>query len=415
MTSQIVLMNKIGLAVASDSSLTMSRGDNRRTYASAEKIFPLDKNHKVAILHSGTVEFMEHPFEVLLTEWSKSLQRPFGTLDEYVESFCIWLAHRQDLFPEESQLEFFEDLLTGYYLEVRRALLKELEDKGISADEWKTEETLSEVNVFLDSDLEYLDSLEDLEGLNSKWADSRFQTVQAAVTAAVEYVFDDVPRDSVSDSKYESIARKVLYKRIFSNTYDARLAFVGYGEKAIYPKHVWVDYQGVVGDKPRYVKDSKEISTATSSALRTHAQDEAIHTFLRAYHQSFYNIAQNFQRESLRKLTDLLIQNLGNPEDEELMKTIDSFIEERITGIGEEFERVSSVDFVQPFTSTLSGLPSTSLGKMAENLIELQILRQSSQAIQDTVGGPVDVAVITLEKGFEWFRHKNLDDLWGNI
>ena len=52
---------------------------------------------------------------------------------------------------------------------------------------------------------------------------------------------------------------------------------------------------------------------------------------------------------------------------------------------------------------------------MAENLIELQILRQSSQAIQDTVGGPVDVAVITLEKGFQWFRHKTLEDLWGNL
>ena len=52
---------------------------------------------------------------------------------------------------------------------------------------------------------------------------------------------------------------------------------------------------------------------------------------------------------------------------------------------------------------------------MAENLIELQILRQSSQAIQDTVGGAVDVAVITLEKGFQWFKHKTLDDLWGNL
>jgi hypothetical protein len=50
-----------------------------------------------------------------------------------------------------------------------------------------------------------------------------------------------------------------------------------------------------------------------------------------------------------------------------------------------------------------------------KNLIELQILRQSSQAIQDTVGGAVDVAVITLEKGFQWFKHKTLDDLWGNI
>ena len=52
---------------------------------------------------------------------------------------------------------------------------------------------------------------------------------------------------------------------------------------------------------------------------------------------------------------------------------------------------------------------------MAESFIELQILRQSSQAVQDTVRGPVDVAVITLGKGFEWFRHKTVDDQWKNL
>ena len=415
MTAQIVLMNKIGIAIASDSSLTMSRGDNRRTYASAEKIFPLDKSHKIAILHSGTVEFMEHPFEVLLTEWSKSLQRPFGTVEEYGESFCNWLAHRQDLFSEEAQLAYFEDLLTGYFLEVRRALLKNLEEGGIPSSEWATEATLSRVNDFLDSDIEYLDSLEDFEGLNLKWAESRFQTVQSAITASIEYVFDDVPRDKESEVRYETISRKVLHKRIFSNVYDAKLAFVGYGENSIYPMHTWIDFQGVVGDKPRFVRNSLTISTGFSSSLRTHAQDEAIHTFLRAYHRSFFNIAQNHQRDSLRKLRDLMTENLGGSDNAEFNEKIEIFIEDRVSEVGEEFERVSSSDFVDPFTSTLSGLPPTSLGKMAENLIELQILRQSSQAIQDTVGGPVDVAVITLDKGFEWFRHKTMEDLWAKI
>jgi hypothetical protein len=415
MTSQIVLMNKIGLAVASDSSLTMTRGDNRRTYASAEKIFPLDKNHKVAILHSGTVEFMEHPFEVLLTEWAKSLQRPFASLDEYADSFCNWLSHRQDLFPEEYQSSFFQDLLTEYFLDVRRAILNDLEEAEIDSDSWGLESTLAKVNQLLESDVEYLDGLADLEGLNSKWAESRFQTVQQAIQSAIEYVFDDVPRNELSDVKYKEIAIKVLYKRIYSSDFDARLAFVGYGEKSIYPKHIWIDFQGVVGDKPRYRRESKEVSTSMSSSLYTHAQDEAIYTFLGAYHRSFFNIARNFQRESLEKLVEFITDKIKLEIDDNTRESLDSFIQERYLAIGEEFEKVSRRDFVDPFLSTLSGLPSTSLGKMAENLIELQILRQSSQAIQDTVGGPVDVAVITLDKGFEWFRHKTLEDLWGSI
>ena len=267
----------------------------------------------------------------------------------------------------------------------------------------------------MDRDINYLDGLSDLEGLNLKWAEARYQTLHPAIHAAIEYVFDDVPRDVVSDMKYEEITKRILFKRTFSRDFDARLAFVGYGEQTIYPKHIWVDFQGVVGDKPRHVRDSISIAPDMSSSLRTHAQDEAIHTFLRAYHPSFLNISKNYQEETVDLILEIIDGEFDDIISEVIVEKIAVLKDERKKGIGKEFQRTSEYDFVDPFTSTLSGLPSTSLGKMAENLIELQILRQSSQAIQDTVGGPVDVAVITLEKGFQWFRHKTLEDLWGNI
>ena len=215
--------------------------------------------------------------------------------------------------------------------------------------------------------------------------------------------------------EYERITKRILFKRTSSLDYDARLAFVGYGEQSIYPRHIWVDFQGVVGDKPRHVRDSISISTNMSSSLRTHAQDEAIHTFLRAYHPSFSNIAKNYQDETIDLILAIIDDELEVMSSEKVVDKIEILRDARISGIRDEFKKASDSGFVDPFTSTLSGLPSTSLGKMAENLIELQILRQSSQAIQDTVGGAVDVAVITLEKGFQWFKHKTLDDLWGNL
>lgn len=415
MTSQIVLMNKIGLAIASDSSLTMTRGDNRRTYASAEKIFPLGAEHKVAVLHSGTVEFMEHPYEVLLTEWIKSLQKAYGTLEEYADSFCSWLAHRQDLFPEESQAEFLESLVTEYLLETRSTIRKYLSEQSITESEWNNPDVLEKVNGILVEDIAYLDSLRDLEGINEKWAENRFQSLKSVLQAAIEYVFDDVPRDEISDSKYEIIVKKLLFKKTESRDYDARIALVGYGHQSIYPKHIWIDFQGVVGDKPRYVKDSISIATTMGSSLRSHAQDEAIHTFLRAYHPSFSRLAVNYQTETIDLLEAKVLETLGEEALGQIQSELELIRNERESGAYEEFRKASQRDFVDPFTSTLSGLPSTSLGKMAENLIELQILRQTSQAIQDTVGGPVDVAVITLEKGFQWFRHKTLEDLWSSI
>ena len=415
MTSQIVLMNKLGLAVASDSSLTMTRGDNRRTYASAEKIFPLGTDHKVAILHSGSVEFMDHPFAVLLTEWMKSLQRPFGSVGEYADSFCNWLAHRQDLFSEEAQANFLQRLMEEYLLDIHKTMRKYLRDAIISEEDWGAQVVLDEINRILMDDVAYLDGLSDLDGINANWAESHYQVLQTSINNAIEYVFDDVPRDELSDRRYEEITRKILFKRIISDQFDARLAFVGYGDQAIYPEHVWVDFQGVVGDKPRYLSKSVAISIAESQSLVTHAQSEAIFTFLQAYHRSFYNLAARYQSETIDLILEMIDSESNVTAEEVLYEKISSLGKEREQGMNQEFENKSEVDFVQPFTSTLASLPSTSLGKMAESLIELQILRQSSQAIQDTVGGPVDVAVITLEKGFQWFRHKTLEDLWGNL
>ena len=414
MTSQIVLMNKLGLAIASDSSLTISRGDNRRTYGSAEKIFTVGPEHKVAVLHSGSVDFMKHPFEVLLTEWRKSIARPLPLLQDYSDSFISWLSHRQDLFNQENQNDYQESNSQEYFLEVRRIILERLGSADIGSDLWEEDSTLDFVIHILNEDLTWLDSQDDLSGLNEEWAKSRFSSLRDPFQKAIDYVFDDIPRSQAIDEKILEIAQKLLYKAIVSDD-DARLAFTGYGEKEIYPSHVWLDFKGVIADRPRFRHSSEKVDKDNDSWLRTHAQSEAIHTYIRGYHQSFLEEG----KENLRENAEALLNNIRSKLSTELFLEVEAEIfasrTESIENLSSSFVRNSKNRFVDPFTSTLSGLPSASLGKMAESLIDLQILRQSSQAIQDTVGGEVDVAVITLGNGFQWYRHKTLDDLWKGV
>ena len=413
-TSQIVLMNKLGIAIASDSSLTISRGDNRRTYGSAEKIFTVGPDHNVAVLHSGSVEFMKHPYEVLLTEWRKSITRPLPLLQDYSESFISWLSHRQDLFNQENQNRYQEDISEEYFLEVRRVILERLRSADIGSELWQEDSTLEFVLHILEEDLAWIESQDDLIGLSQGWAESRFTSLKDPFQKAIDYVFDDIPRSQAIDEKILEIAQKLLYKAINSDN-DARLAFTGYGEKEIYPSHVWLDFKGVIADRPRFIQSSEKVDTDKDCFLRTHAQDEAIHTYIRGYHFSYLEKG----KENLRENAEALLDGIRNKLSLELFLQVEAEVfairNESIENLGSSFVKNSDDRFVHPFVSTLSGLPSASLGKMAESLIELQILRQSSQAIQDTVGGVVDVAVITLGNGFQWYRHKTLDDLWKGV
>jgi len=407
-------MNKLGLAVASDSSVTLSRGEIRRTYASAEKVYSLGPEHRVVVLHSGTVDFLQHPFEVLITEWKRSLSRPLQKLDDYVDSLLNWISHRQDLFSEELQNKFLRKVAEDYLLGVRNSIISDLNDDEVDANNWNSVEAFRIANETLERDIEWLDSLPDLVGVNSNWADGRYGFYKDIFKEVIDWVFDDVPRNHISDQHYEAICRRLLFKS-FADDRNARLVFAGYGEQDIYPVQTAVDLQGAVADRPRYTRESVTISPSFECALRTHGQDEAIQTFLRAYDQSFLRVAINNLRDYSGSMKSEFLSPLIEEDDQTTAQAVEEHLEKQIEKLRLAFEEKSENAWVTPFTSTLAGLPITSLAKMAESLIELQILRQSSQGVQDTVGGPIDVAVVTRERGVEWFRHKSVDDLWRSI
>lgn len=110
-------MNKVAVAVASDSSVTMSTSAKiLRSYPTAEKILPLDLPHRVAVLHSGSTELLRVPYAVLLGEWKRSLERPLDRVSDYARSFSDWVEQQTGLFDDANQSHFLEWMLRDYFL-----------------------------------------------------------------------------------------------------------------------------------------------------------------------------------------------------------------------------------------------------------------------------------------------------------
>ena len=55
----------------------------------------------------------------------------------------------------------------------------------------------------------------------------------------------------------------------------------------------------------------------------------------------------------------------------------------------------------------VSSLPKDELGAMAESLVNLTKFKRRVSRQQETVGGPIDVAVITRGDGFVWVKRKH--------
>ena len=72
-----------------------------------------------------------------------------------------------------------------------------------------------------------------------------------------------------------------------------------------------------------------------------------------------------------------------------------------------EFQEFRQETLVNPMISTVSVLPKDELAAMAEALVNLTSFKRRFSPSAETVGGPIDVAVISKGDGFIWVKHKH--------
>src|SRR5690606_18209568 len=113
MTAVAGILNKQGVAIAADSAVTVSGVQNRKVYNSANKIFTLSKYHPVGIAIYNSAQFMGIPWEILIKEYRKHLdKKSFPKLLDYKIDFFNWLQSK-DYFLEEKTNDFlFFDYLS---------------------------------------------------------------------------------------------------------------------------------------------------------------------------------------------------------------------------------------------------------------------------------------------------------------
>jgi hypothetical protein len=67
-------------------------------------------------------------------------------------------------------------------------------------------------------------------------------------------------------------------------------------------------------------------------------------------------------------------------------------------------------NFIDPIIEIVAVLPKDELAAMAESFVNLTSFKRKMSAEQETVGGPIDVAVISRGDGFVWIKRKHYFD-----
>lgn len=70
----------------------------------------------------------------------------------------------------------------------------------------------------------------------------------------------------------------------------------------------------------------------------------------------------------------------------------------------EKIQRFKEKRFIDPIIYNVQVLPKKELAEMAEALVQLTSFKRKVTAAVESVGGPIDVAVISKSDGFVWFK-----------
>jgi hypothetical protein len=138
MTSEVVVMNRIGIALASDSAATV-RIDGRSKIYHADKLFMLSNCHPVGIMIYNNSSLLGVPWEIIIKLFRQHIgNRERDYLANYANEFIDYINSCRNLFPEDIQHRYFSMLVNTMFNRLNLEIRKELLKKVLSSSETGT-------------------------------------------------------------------------------------------------------------------------------------------------------------------------------------------------------------------------------------------------------------------------------------
>ncbi|MCH4099142.1 MAG: hypothetical protein LKF06_00715 [Prevotella sp.] len=397
MTSIVAVLNKHAVAIAADSAVTM--GNTHKVVNSANKIFTLSKYHPVAVMIYGNASFMDVPWDIIIKEYRKFLgEKSYLSIGEYRDNFIAFLHQKQFFCDTQTQHAFLNSMLDNFYNLCCKEIYKEKNITNVDLTSALIEGKLSSclaINKTADKCPEF-ESYTFEEFLHS-----------------VEEDFKKYASDKKIDN-YRLLSESYFYYlcATFSEINYTGLVFVGYGEDDIYPSLMSINVSSIVVDNhlKYHLGEGVEISEhGTAASIIPFAQIDVTQTIVRGINPGFQDIITNVITKSIKSFCNTITNIIDSrPENKDVSLSIKNLdLKEIDRLIVTEINKEMKMSYTDPLMGTVVALDKEDMANMARSFISLTSLVRRMQPAEETVGGPVDVAVISKGDGFIWINRKH--------
>jgi hypothetical protein len=451
MTSQIALLNHLGVALASDSVVSFDSG---RNYSTVNKIFSLAGRQPVGIMICGSARY--NPGDVA---WERVIglfrqhigDKELPELNDYVNEFQRFVTTHEVLnSPRKNDLRIQEDLIELFTNRIVTAASAR-EEMLSSSQLSDLPEYLPEVGDYfseaIESRIDWLDQWRTNEmkekTSDDEWMNHLYTIKKKHQKNAKEASEHFVKRHNCSKSRKKMEDLFVYHLASWGHdTYwksGSTVVFVGFGENQITPELTQMNVgANVNGDsfaniefhviRPREdyddygklaskIEEESGIKRWSGSAMMTpFAVKNEIQNILNGIHEdsahTLREVMPRYILDMIRKeLLELLeeTEGVGKVTINRVTTLFDENTKRLTKGISKEVRvgiHNTKMKRRERFRFVTARVPMKEMSSFARTLVSLEAQIAHYSKDRKIVGGPIDLATITKEDGFLWVDTK---------
>lgn len=424
MTAVVAIMNKTGVALAADSAVTISKGNaEHKVYNTANKLFALSKYHPVGIMIYNQAEVLNVPWEIIIKLYKKQLsENSFATINEYAKNFLNFLSTNTLLnLTNESQEN-------SYIVNIGLKFLNQ-NILNLNADDYTEETILQELIKKIDLESEKVKKFPQIESLvpsDSSILDlpqEIIEEIRANFSRPLKKFYPTIKDENIEIlvEKYKNLLIELLTRDNFNVNFYSGIVFVGYGEAQIYPALYSILIEGSFAKKIRYkIIHDVQINNSKDSGIYPYAQVDVMENFLLGIDTKLHDTIINSMTKSIEKSLEIYnslitTQNDITLDSTNLQDLKNSTIKYVVEEVKKNIDDMIMSHHTIPTLDAIGSLSKEYLAELAESLIYLTFLKRRTSLSLESVGGDIDVAIISKGDGFIWKKRKHYFDKELNV
>lgn len=412
MTAEIAILNKSAVALAADSAVTISAASaQQKIYDSADKLFELSLKDPIAIMVNGDMQFAQIPIDVIIKKYRETCKN-FEHVKDAAPAFLECLSEYGENAPDEVKDQYIRQALLPMLELIRdrsnESFIDQITNKTPDDDEFPGDILTLRKNIIETK-------LSAMKALVEKLSDADFFGIgDFTPTERNISVIQDSISDVFSSSEIETdkvVELCVIMLRKTGGHATTGVVVSGFGSEDLFPTLMHYEVYGIFGDRLKYkvVSDIDIDRSGPSAKVIPFAQKEMVERFLYGLDGGIRRNITDFCKTALPSIREniLSLLDIDDHSFAELEESARAAEEAFVDGLSNDsFDAIRSQSQAE-IEDMVEFMPKPEMARMAEALVNLTSIKRRVSRGMETVGGPIDVAVISRADGFVWVQRKH--------